>query len=298
MQRYSDIVVDKFGNSVEGAEVSVLDALGALAALFSDNVGTVFVNPTKTDANGTFSFYAVNGRYTIRVSGTGLTTREDPDIILQDPAQLLTAADILDDFVAAGVLPAVPAPVSLSMTTPTGTAYIQGKRVTPPATARAYTALKDTYVDLSSLGVYTYSEVANGAGAPAVAANSMRLFKAVTNATEVTAVTDLRALDLNVKSLNGVKINGGAAIKKIVRATASLDFASIPANTTADLTMAVVGAIAGSPVKLGVSAAPNAGLMLTAFCVANDVVTVRAANVTVGAIDPAAITMDAEVTNY
>lgn len=298
MQRHSDLVIDAFGNAVDGAEVSVLDAQGALAALFSDNTGTVLTNPIETDAFGGFSFYAANGRYTIRVSGANMATRENPDVILQDPAELLTAADLIDDFVAAGLLPAVPAPVSLSMTTPTGTAYIQGKRVAPPATAKAYTASKDTYVDLSSLGIYTYTEVANGAGAPAVAANSMRLFKAVTNATEVTTVTDLRALDVNVKSQSGVKINGGAAIKKIVRATGALDFASIPANTTADLTLAVVGALAGKPTKLGLSAAPPAGISLTAFCLAADVVTVRAANVTTGAIDPASITVDVEVTNY
>ena len=200
MQRYSDVVIDQFGNAVEGAEVSVLDAQGALATLYADNAAAALGNPVKTDPNGTFTFYAVNGRYTLRVTGTGLPTHTIADVILQDPAQLLTAADLVGDFVASGLLPAAPNPVSLSATTPAGVAYILGARVAPVATAKAYTASKDTYVDLSDKGVYTYTEVANGAAAPAVAASSMRLFKTVTNATEITGVTDLRTLSLTIKS--------------------------------------------------------------------------------------------------
>ena len=200
MQRYSDVVIDQFGNAVEGAEVSVLDAQGALATLYADNAAAALGNPVKTDPNGTFTFYAVNGRYTLRVTGTGLPTHTIADVILQDPAQLLTAADLVGDFVASGLLPAAPNPVSLSATTPAGVAYILGARVAPVATAKAYTASKDTYVDLSDKGVYTYTEVANGAAAPAVAASSMRLFKTVTNATQITGVTDLRTLNLSLKS--------------------------------------------------------------------------------------------------
>lgn len=199
MQLYRDTVTDPYGNAVEGAEVAVLDAQGNLAAL-TDAAGAALTNPTKTDPTGGFAFQAANGRYTIRITGTGLPTVEHPDVILQDPAQLLTVGDMVNDFVANGLLPTVPAPVSLSMTTPAGVAYILGTRVAPAATARAYTASRDTYVDLSSAGAYTYSEVANGAAAPAVAANSLRLFKAVSNATEITGVTDLRELRLVPKS--------------------------------------------------------------------------------------------------
>lgn len=202
MQYFRDVVTDPYGNAVEKAEVAVLDAQGNLATLYADNgaAPTALLNPLTTDPNGGFAFYAANGRYSLRVTGTGLPTREVPDVLLQDPAQLVTGNDLLNDYVANGLLPAVPAPVSLSATTPAGVAYILGARVAPVATAKAYTALQDTYVDLSSLGVYTYSAVANGAGAPAIAANSIRLFKVVTNATEITGVTDLRALTLTLKS--------------------------------------------------------------------------------------------------
>ena len=199
MQTFRDVVQDPFGNAVAAAEVAVLDSAGNLATLF-DADDVALLNPLATDELGAFGFQAANGRYTLRITGTGLPTREVPDVILQDPAQLLTAADVINDFVANGLLPAVPAPVSLSMTTPAGVAYILGTRVAPAATAKAYTLSRDTYVDLSATGTYTYSDVANGAAAPAVAASSLRLFKAVTNATEVTGVTDLRALNLVPKS--------------------------------------------------------------------------------------------------
>lgn len=198
MQLFRDVVQDPWGKAVAQAEVAVYDAQGNLATLY-DAAGAPLTNPTATDANGGFAFQAANGRYMIRITGGG-TAREIADVILQDPAQLLTAGDVLNDFVATGLLPSVPAPVSLSMTTPAGVAYILGTRVAPAATAKAYTASRDTYVDLSSAGAYTYSEVANGAGAPAVAANSLRLFKVVTNGTEITGVTDLRELRLIPKS--------------------------------------------------------------------------------------------------
>ena len=197
MQRFADVVLDAFGNAVEGAEVAVLDSTGALAALFADDAlpPTPLGNPLATDPRGTFSFYAAHGRYTLNVTGAGLPTRTVPDVLLQDPAALLTAADLLADWVATGLLPADPG-ASLSMITPTGVAYILGQRVSPIATAKTYTASRDTYVDLSARGLYTYSEVTNGAAAPAVAANSLRLFKVVTDATEITGVTDLRVVTI------------------------------------------------------------------------------------------------------
>jgi len=201
MQRHSDVVTDQFGNAVQGAAIAVLDSSGNLATLYADNnlAPAALINPLTTDANGTFSFYAGNGRYTLTVTGTGLPTRTVSDVILADPDDQLTTADLLNDWVASGLLPSDPGAV-LAMTTPTGVAYILGKRVTPIATGHTYTASKDTYVDLSSLGAYTYSEVTNGASAPAVAASSMRLFKVVTNGTEITGVTDLRALTVTLKS--------------------------------------------------------------------------------------------------
>ncbi len=55
-----------------------------------------------------------------------------------------------------------------------------------------YTALRDTYWDLSRAGVWTPVAVANGAGEPAVTANSTRVYMVVTDGTDRTARTDYR----------------------------------------------------------------------------------------------------------
>lgn len=110
--------------------------------------------------------------------------------IAQTPGQgannqtpFLQAADLVSDYVVSGLLTPVPSTASLTGTLAAGTAYVLGQRtVLQTAVAYTYAASSDTYVDLSYSGVLTYSAVANGAAAPAVAANSLRLEKVVTDA--------------------------------------------------------------------------------------------------------------------
>lgn len=67
-----------------------------------------------------------------------------------------------------------------------GYAYISGVRVTVAAvTARSFTASKDTYIDLGSDGVLDYTEVANNAASPALAANHIRVGIIVTGASSI-----------------------------------------------------------------------------------------------------------------
>lgn len=74
-----------------------------------------------------------------------------------------------------------------------------------------------------------------------------------------------------------------AGIKK--SAVAALDFAAIGAAASADLVIALPGAVVGDAVELGRPAAPQAGLVFQAFVSAADTVTVRATNITAGALD-------------
>lgn len=71
-------------------------------------------------------------------------------------------------------------------------AFIEGAYIENSATSHTYTASRDTYVDVNSAGTYVFSEVSLGASAPAVAANAIRLCKAVTSGTAITSVVDLR----------------------------------------------------------------------------------------------------------
>lgn len=76
----------------------------------------------------------------------------------------------------------------------------------------------------------------------------------------------------------------------ILKATATLDFASIAAGAVGTLTATVTGAATGD---FAIAAPPgnlNAGLVVFAFVSAANTVTIRIINGTAGAIDPASAT--------
>lgn len=87
----------------------------------------------------------------------------------------------------------------------------------------------------------------------------------------------------------------GEAGRAELSATAALDFAAIAAAASADLTIAVAGAAVGDSVSLGLPAAPAAGLLFFGFVSAADTVTVRAMNITAGAVDAVSATYRATV---
>lgn len=113
-------------------------------------------------------------------------------------------ADSFNSYVVTGLLP--PTSATLVATTTAGRALIinttdnEMKYVEKSATTKTYTASKDTYVDLSASGTYTYNEVANGAAEPTTTSNSIRLAKVVTSGTAVTSVTDSRITAITLGS--------------------------------------------------------------------------------------------------
>jgi len=90
-------------------------------------------------------------------------------------------------------------------------------------------------------------------------------------------------------------ITTGATLSKILTGVASLDFPSIAAVSQANLTIAVTGAAVGDEVIMGLPAAPTAGIVFNAFVSAANTVTIRASNITAGAIDPTAATYSVAV---
>ena len=89
---------------------------------------------------------------------------------------------------------------------------------------------------------------------------------------------------------------GLAKTTKTVAAT--IDFASVGAGLTVTNTVTVAGARANDEVKLGLPATLDAGLCWDAHVSADDTVTIRATNITAGAIDPASATYRVTVTSY
>jgi hypothetical protein len=78
-------------------------------------------------------------------------------------------------------------------------------------------------------------------------------------------------------------------------ATATLNFASIAAAASADLTITVTGAVVGASVHLGLPASPAAGIIFQGFVSATNTVTIRATNISAGAVDPASASYRATV---
>ena len=128
---------------------------------------------------------------------------------IENTSKLLQTEDIFSDYVVTGLLPATSA--NLISDISAGHAYVTGVRVNKSATSKTYTASVDTYVDVNSVGTYTFPEVALGAAAPAITADSIRLAKVVTGATAITGVTDLRKLTLTLPAPTVVLTGGQIA---------------------------------------------------------------------------------------
>lgn len=87
----------------------------------------------------------------------------------------------------------------------------------------------------------------------------------------------------------------GEATRSDLTVAAALDFASINAAASADLTIAVPGAAVGDAVSIGLPAAPAAGLVFNGFVSAANTVTVRATNISAAPVDAASATYRATV---
>lgn len=134
-----------------------------------------------------------------------MTTKAHTDVTLGAPAnaavinaplgQLDSAFSdveaVVGDYVVTGGLAGTSA--SLLISVPALRAFVLNTYVQVATSPLTVTLNQDTYVDVDSSGVLHMSGVANGAATPAVFANSIRLFKAVSGATAVTSVVDLRS---------------------------------------------------------------------------------------------------------
>lgn len=99
---------------------------------------------------------------------------------------------------------------------------------------------------------------------------------------------------------SGIKMGAGTPVKGLYSATAALDFGPIAAGASAELTIAVAGAVAGSgsTVELGPPATLETGLQWGGRVSAADTVSVRLVNVTGSPIDPASATWRATIKKY
>lgn len=97
MQKYKSNLTSVSGAAVRGASVTVLDESGATASIFLDRAGILPAgNPLKTGQDGTFEFYAANGRYSLRTDSSGLNVLEEDVILMFDPDDATVSGPIAD----------------------------------------------------------------------------------------------------------------------------------------------------------------------------------------------------------
>jgi hypothetical protein len=109
---------------------------------------------------------------------------------------------------------------------------------------------------------------------------------------------------LTPKSGQGVVIGGGAAIKKVLTGTASVDFTALAAGACENLTITVTGAADGDPVYVGIPAAAWATTeyaTINYFVSSANTVTVKRCNLTnatTALSNPAPVTIRAVVIQF
>jgi hypothetical protein len=97
MQKYKSNITDQTGNAIRNVPVTVLKQDGTLASLFLDQAGTVVApNPVLTGADGTFYFYAVNGRYSLRTQVNGAAITDSDVVLLFDPQETVDDGPIAE----------------------------------------------------------------------------------------------------------------------------------------------------------------------------------------------------------
>lgn len=120
------------------------------------------------------------------------------------------------------------------------------------------------------------------------------------NANQGTAAATGVVQVLTSQQINAQTLTVGAArvLTKLLSETAALNFGSVAAAGSADLTMTVNGAAVGDSVSLGLPNPPPSGITFQAFVSAMNTVTIRATNITAGAIDPASMTFRVTVMQF
>lgn len=119
----------------------------------------------------------------------GSITGEIPAEDMQDDANAKKFRDEANvSFVASGCIWSALTGLNGAMTT--GVVYSpDGSRNEPAAVAsKTFTASKDTYVDIATNGSVSYDAVANGATAPALTTDYVRIAKVVTDGSGITSV--------------------------------------------------------------------------------------------------------------
>ena len=247
--------------------IGLLVVSSAYASTIS--LGTISADATTGGFNDNFTTIAnvVNGDIEGSEDGTSVTNikadsvyeinmADDANPRVRDAELLAIGADSVSSgtltqatVVESGCVPADDTDLTSDISA--CVAYVNGYRVSKSATALTYTASRDNYVDLSQSGVYTITPVTLGATQPAVAANSSRLAKVVTDGTEITTITStyttrIPGLIIPSHYRDGLIVSKDSATTiTILPGTAEINNAMVSKTSSTTLTVSTAGDWAG-----------------------------------------------------
>lgn len=157
------------------------------------------------------------------------------------------------------------------------------------------------YVDIASDASGNASITPSNTALAITAATTITGATAITGAVTVTgnvAVTGAVSATTTVTGTTGLAIGGGTTVLKILKGAASINFPSINAFSTTNMTLTVTGAGTNGTVALQLPAGLEGGLVASGFVSSTNTVSIILGNVTAGAIDPAVGSFGATVFQY
>jgi hypothetical protein len=161
--------------------------MGTISVSLPSDGSTADVSDYNTPINSIVN--EINGNLNqSNIAANGVGTAQIADAAVTDTKLAARPSEYLSDFIYSGGVVAQSA--GLVGTFSNIVYYIGGVRYTATSVAnKTYTASKDTYVDIGSDGTVDYNEVTNGAAAPSLSANHIRVAKVVTSGAAITSVS-------------------------------------------------------------------------------------------------------------
>ncbi|MBI3503152.1 MAG: hypothetical protein HY063_15300 [Bacteroidetes bacterium] len=181
-------------------------------------------------------------------------------------------------------------PINIGTSTSTGTISLGG---TGAQTISIGNGAAAKTVNLGSLNTTSTTTILSGSGAVNINASNNQ-------PTNINTGTSTGVVNLgNSTGLGGITVGGGAVIKQILSATASLNFPATGNGASNTLTMTVAGAADGDPVFVGVPNSMNfINAAYSAWVSAANTVTVQFSNFGGGNKNPGIGTVRATVFHY
>lgn len=221
-----------------------------LSMTLNSHAGLISISTLSNDSQVSYTYLNTSFNTIKNVINGGLDSDniEDGSIGIDDMATAASPAqregDHFNAYTKTGMLPATDTDLTSDISA--GVSYVKSDagllyRIATDATAKTYTASKDTWVYIDSNGAFQYEEVANGAAQPSTPSNSLILAKVVTDGDNITSVVDQRTLSISLGTSEDFYIKGLRLLWDLATDRLSVDTGVVYIGTTRIAKTSVTG---------------------------------------------------------